>query len=78
MAYIVVDPKVHRTDQRGTRIICPIKQKGNVYRVEPLDHKATRTFVCPICRAALDAPVQMLDARRRPTGEFQWRITAAA
>jgi hypothetical protein len=77
MHFAYHDPGIHRTDQKGHRIVCPVKQPQG-FPVKELTHKVSSTPECPICHAQLEPATPILDAKNRPTGEFQWRVKAVA
>jgi hypothetical protein len=64
------NPKKHRTDHRGHRIICP-HVKSNGYPARELDHRPTQTHACPSCGEPLGKanPIGRHDQK-----EFCWEL----
>lgn len=66
-------PKDHRTDQQGTRIICPTKQKFGHPAAE-LQARPSHITKCPFCQTHLGHVQPIIDQDHQ--GEWQWQTVA--
>lgn len=65
--WLKVHPR-HRTINQGTQIVCPRDNHG--FHSAGLPHGARRTHACPICKAHLEQPQQLVSATEK--GEYWW------
>lgn len=67
-------PKNHRTDQQGTRIVCPTAQKFG-HPATTLQARPSHITKCPFCQSRLGHVQPILDDQDH-TGEYQWPTAA--